>query len=169
MEKPLELTMKTEGVYLKNPEKAIPIWEEEIKTALENILAFLHGKISVKMPENVTGYLRGSVASEIRGKGLNLHGVIGTPAKYAMAIEKGYPTGKFPNIDAIRKWADSRFGASEKSEMRAFLIAKSIYKRGYRGRRKGWGMFGQTFEKEEKGIIDFLDKANARVVKRLES
>jgi len=169
MEKPLELTMEVKGVYLKNPEKAIPIWEDEIMTALEKVLAFLHGKISAKMPENVTGYLRGSVASEIRGKGLNLHGVIGTPAEYAMAIEKGYPAGKFPNIDAIRKWADSRFGASEFSEQRAIKIAIVISRRGYRDRKKGWGMFEKTFNENEAKVIKFLDEANARVVKRLEA
>ncbi|GAH61381.1 unnamed protein product, partial [marine sediment metagenome] len=121
MEKPLELVMETQGVYLKNPEKAIPIWEEEIRTALEKILAFLHGKILPRTP-STTGYLRGSVSTEIRGNKLDLHGVVGSPAKYAMAIEKGYPAGKFPNIDAIKMWARSKFGGGPGEEMRAYLI-----------------------------------------------
>lgn len=171
MKKPLELEMEVEGVYLKNPEKALPIWEEEILTALEKVLAFLHGKILPKMPESVTGYLRGSVFTEIRGKKLDLHGVIASPAKYAMAIEKGYPIGKFPNIDAIRLWARSVFGRmTEAGEgRRAYLIARAIYRKGYREpHKKGWGMFEKTFKEEKSKVIEFLDKANARVVKRLE-
>lgn len=169
MGKPLlELEMKTEGVYLKNPEKAIPIWEDEITTALENILAFLHGKVSAKMPKNITGYLRGSVSTDIRGKGFNLHGVVGTPAKYAMAIEKGYPAGKFPNISAIKVWARSKFGGGRGEDARAYLIARAIFRRGYKEpHRKGWKMFGDTFKENKAKVIEFLDKANKRVVKRL--
>ena len=172
MAESMEITIEYKGTLPGDSEKAIKIWEEEIRTGLERALAYLHGRISQKMPENVTGNLRGSVATEIRGTLLDLHGVIGTPAKYALTIEKGWPAGKFPNRDAIKKWARSRFGAlKERAEdSRAYLIARAMYRKGFRAPYKeGWQMFEKTFKDEESVVIKILEDANARVVSRLEA
>ena len=98
--------VKMQGMFLANPTKAIRIFEEEFKKALEESSALIQRDVIRGTPVH-TGNLRNSIFREIRGRGFSLHAIIGTPVIYANWIETGKPA-HFPNTENLKEWVSEK-------------------------------------------------------------
>ena len=109
-----------------------------LRSGMEEALAYMKGLVQGKTPVD-TGLLRGSIFTEIRGTMLDFHGVVAPgPAvkEYASVMELGRrPGARMPPVDAIVRWVIRKQIASGGSARSvAFLIARSIGRKGIRGR-----------------------------------
>ena len=157
-------TIKYQGLLLTNPQKAVEIMDKEFRAAMEKSLMELQREVVLATPINV-GTLRASITSEISGRALDLEGRVGSPLQYAEPVEYGQDP-HWPNIDAIAKSAHFKYGglASYREEIqRAFLIARSIARKGVRAFR----MFGKAFEKLSPKVRGYFDDAGERAAKKL--
>lgn len=151
----------------------------EVRFALERITARVEEEIKERMPVGVTGVLRGSVAREIEGTGVDLTGVVGTPQPYGLVIEEGRRPGKrWPPEDPIRLWvrrtaAGQEIVASLQSEGRlprdraeqgaVFLVRRKIGRKGFRGRH----MFAEAAKATEGFVRDVWQETGERIAQRL--
>lgn len=90
-------------------------------------VAYLQTEIKKELPRGGTGILRGTVFNEVRGTTLEgLRGVVASPLKYAIVVEKGRRPGRMPPVAAIELWAKRVIGQSGLG----FVIARAIGRRG---------------------------------------
>ncbi len=136
------------------------IYEEEMRKGLELVMMWLWRKVIEKTP-TFTSVLRGSIKPQLRGKGIDMRGVVGTPSKYALPVENGRKPGKFPNLDAIRLWVNQKLGKND--EKVVYLIARKIQKVGI----PPVEMFKRTAEEENATVNRMLNQASDRAISRL--
>lgn len=160
MAQPISVEVKYKGTLPRMTAKATRIYEEEITRGIETVLMWLWRKVIEKIPVH-TAALRGSVKTEIRGKGIGMRGVVGTPAKYALPVERGRKPGKFPNLDAIRLWVNQKLGVTD--EKAVYLIGRKIQQLGI----PAVEMFERTAKEENAAVQRIMDQANVRVMNRL--
>ena len=151
----------------------------EMRLALERITARVEEEIKERMPVGVTGALRGSVAREIEGTGVDLTGIVGTPQPYGLVIEEGRRPGKrWPPEASIRLWvrrtaAGQQIVASLQSEAgllrdraersAVFLVRRKIGRKGFRGRH----MFAEAAKATEGLVRDVWRETGERIAERL--
>lgn len=156
------------GNFWKLASKAPEIYEKEMKKSLNKSVLYLQSKIVPKTPID-TSTARNSISTAVRGKGIDLHGITGTPLGYMLPLEHGRKKKVMPNIEAIQRWF-TRKGLSPMEgrtiRQSVFLIARKIKESGY-SKPDGWQMFTSTFREEHNKIIDFLREGRDRIVKRL--
>lgn len=136
---------------------------EESHLAMTKSLDVLEGNIAAETPVN-SGMLRGSIAKQITGQGVNLTGEVATPLMYGLPVETGRKPGRRPPKDAIKLWVIRKLGLTgREADSAAFLIARAIGRRG----TKGAFMFQKGFERSLSTINRLWDEVPARVIKRL--
>lgn len=123
--------------------------DKEISAEFEDIMRQMQSEIPPTVPIGATGRLRKSFKAEpIKGRGIDLEGVWGTPMKYGAWHE--YGTGPhFPPVEALIPWVDAkglvfaprfakilfeagRTNSTYEADVRAvaFIVARVISRRG---------------------------------------
>jgi len=74
------------------------------------------------------GFLRVSIAQDVRQEGNTIIGEVGSAAPYADVVEQGRNVGWFPPVQELQTWARRKLG----DEHLAFVIGRAIRKRGFR-------------------------------------
>ena len=166
MTQDLQLNVALEGMedVITDVDEFPQMVGRELSVAMEASLQFLKGQVVVRTPTN-TGVLAGAINHGITSQFPNLVGFVGAPpgVPYAIVIEKGRKPGTMPPVDAIALWAVRKLGLSpEEAKGAAFAIAKSIAKKGIKGRH----MFKEGLEVSEPHIKQLFDSAIARSVAR---
>jgi len=153
-----------QGVLLKDPEKAMSIFNKEFQAAMWSSLFQVEREAKLLSPIN-QGTYRNSIMSAVSGSGLDLTGRVGTPILYAEPIEYGQKA-HFPNLDNIKVSARFKFGALANDTLelqRAYAIAKSIARRGVRA----FEVFKKSFEKSKKAIDNYFQSAGLKITQEL--
>lgn len=89
------------------------------KAAMNESLALAQSSVQGKTPVD-TGRLRGSVFTELRGSlPPEMRGKVASPLDYAIVVEEGRKSRRFPPISAVAVWA-RRHG------MNPFVAARAI-------------------------------------------
>ena len=144
----------------------------EARAILERLTEHLAGQIGLELVaqgHNNTGTLIESVRVELIE---SLEGIVivASNLDYGQYVNDGRKPGKFPPVDALRKWVEERGLASEEKEVNAiaFLIGRAIrdqgsptrgaYKYSKNGKRKDW--IGQVLEANEQIIFDHIEQAS---------
>ena len=113
-----------------------------------------------------TGRLRDSIEYEVRGTGVNLIGVVGSTLKkeiYPSVMEFGRKKGaKMPPPKNLERWVQLVLKIS-KAQIKgvAFVVARSIGKKGIKGKRfmqKGWNKSKSKVNKNFKLALDNIVK-----------
>lgn len=153
--------VKLKGLFLKDPPRAIKIFEEEFGKALEEGTSFLMRQVIRGTPVH-TGALGDSIFREIRGRGLDLRGVVATNSQYANFIETGLPAHE-PNYGNLADWIRLKLGLTG-SRLYAVLqvVSRQIKAKGVRPRF----MFKKAFNLGKMKVQGMLDKAARRIVDR---
>jgi len=153
--------IKIEGLMLKDPDKALSIFEEELGKAFQEATSFILALVKRGTPVH-SGNLANSIDTEIRGSGLNLHGIVGTALPYSSFIETGRPP-HIPNYANLADWVRLKLGLQGK-ELYAVLqvIARKISRVGV---EPHW-MFKRAFNLSQEGVQKILDKTAERIIKR---
>lgn len=161
---PLTIAVDMRGVLLKNPEKADDIYTEEMSKSMREGVSKMEKDVKARTPVGAVGALRGSVFSEIRGRGLNLHGIVSSPSAYAEAVEVGQEP-HFPPPEPLEAWVKGVFGLTNKRQIRrvAYAIGRAISRFGVEGRF----MFRNAFQANKERVIRLLEDARDRIVRRL--
>jgi len=138
---------------------------EAIVKTINKAVLFLQAEVAKRTPRGATGLLRGSIASEVRGRGASITGIVGTPFIYGLPVETG-TRPHFPPPDALVPWVRRKLGlAGEEALSVAFLIARVISRRGTKGAR----MFARTLKEEGRKLDSILDEIVPEMIDELES
>ncbi len=163
---------KIQGALLTHPEKTIPVFEKFFKAALTESTLMLQAETVRRTPVS-SGFLRRSVGSEVRGIGLNMMGVVGTPLQYALPVEQG-AAPHFPPVGPIAlwvskhnfsglMWANQITGVESTLQQLAYLVARKI---SIIGLKPTW-MFRDALEAAASRIKKNLQTAAQNVVGEL--
>lgn len=142
----LEVTIKrTAGLQDAHIEKTLT---EAIRKEILRSLLLLEKEVAKRTPVGATATLRTGVRGKLTSKTSGKVGVEGAAAKYAEIRELGRKPGRFPPVDAIALWikrtprgraflneiAQAYSLKGERAlKSAAFLKARAIAKRGYKG------------------------------------
>lgn len=135
--------------------------------------ALLEPAVRDRAPVGLGGQsgLKGSIAGEVKELAQRIEGIVGTPLKYAMAVEYGRSAGKtMPPVSALIPWVE-RFltiAPGQAAEGVAFAVARYIGQRGTRSWRQsppGERMFLRGFQAAEPRIQAVLQRAFNGAVK----
>lgn len=155
--------IKLQGLFLIDPKRALLIFEEEFGKALEEGTSFLMREVIRGTPV-FGGNLRGSIFREIRGKGLNLHGVVATNLSYANFIETGEPA-HIPNYGNLADWIRLKLGLTGQHLYAVLqVISRQIARQGIRPRF----MFKNAFEIGKMQVQGMLNRAASKIIDRWE-
>ena len=172
MPKALELRIDMREImgFAKALEQAPGMVAEEQRLAMQQSLDVLEQTIVPRTPVGVSGDLRGSIATEIRGMPANLHGEIFTPLIYGLPVEHGRRPGKQPPTAAIELWVVRRLGipAGREARSAAYVIARAIGAGQSRHQRaSGSKMFEEGFDAAAPVIIQIWEGLPDKVFNRL--
>jgi hypothetical protein len=137
---------------------------QESMVAMRKAVAEVDRQTIPRTPSN-TGALRGAWTTRVTRGTTAVKGIVENPKEYAIVMEKGRrPGAKMPPPDAIQYWVTRKFGVRGKeAESLAFVIARSIGRKGIEGRK----MLEQGFEASEPLIRRLFDDVPRRVVNRM--
>lgn len=97
--------------------------------AMSETTHYLEGEVAGRAPVDL-GLLRGSIASDVRGRGLGLRGEVFSNRDYAPAVERGRRPGRgFPPREPIERWAARNLGDASLW----FVVARKIARQGTKG------------------------------------
>lgn len=163
----LSITAKFTGSFFKEAKNSPKIFDTEFRQAVNESILHLQSKIVPKTPVD-QGFARNSITTKITGFALDLIGKVGSPLKYILPLETGRGAGKkSPPVDAIKRWVTRKgLNGIRSVQQTAYLIARAIGRKGFKGRPKGWQMFELTFKQENNKVLAFFDKARDRFVAR---
>ncbi len=148
-------------------------WAEAMRlsrAALEDVTDLLRREVARAAPAGVSGNLRGSVFSRVRGEGVGrLRGVVASHAPYADAVEfgrrAGAPMPPWQKGSPLHMWVVQRLEAGGGDfESAAFLVARAIADRGTRGRY----MFARAFEENRSRIERRFEELVAQIAERID-
>lgn len=161
---PIEVKVDMRGVLMKDPPKAIKIYEREMGAAMRTSVSKLEADVKRGTPVGATTFLRGSIFSAVRGTGLNLHGVVASNSVYAEPVELG-SAPHWPPPGPIELWVQRVLGVSDAKEIRrtAYVISRKISKTGTAARH----MFRNAFQANKEKITRLLEAARDRVISQL--
>jgi len=166
---------RIQGEFLKHPERTLPIYEAEFRKGLDESTMLVQREVVNRTPIR-TGTLKKSITTEIRGAGLNMHGVIGTPMVYALPVERGAKSHR-PPMGPIELWV-RRVGMSIEYLDRpltirqmAFIIARRIAGQSPDPRKRGglpahW-MFRDGLAASTTRVLKILSDAQDRILRAL--
>ena len=148
-------TIKAEMRGLKELEAELgrfhPLFMAEIRKMMTISLDLMEQLVVKYTPVGVTAALRGSISSYVEGApetallGHVAHGML-----YGDVAEVGRQPGKIPPASALELWVVRKLGLSgEEATSAAWLIARSIGKRG----TKGAHMFEKAFKEGARRLI----------------
>lgn len=147
----------------------------KLRGTMERMLAFLLQKaVAITHSKDLvnSGAYVGSLQTEIRGMGLDLHGRMGPTVTYGEPVERGRGPGRFPPRGPIELWVRRKLGVSGDDEVRAvgFLVARAIATRGTIARfGYGGGKVIETTRKEGEGkVLGMWRGAVTELVKEIE-
>ena len=155
---------KITGVLLTHPERTIPVFEKYFKAGLVESTLLLQTETVNRTPVSA-GFLRRSIGSDVRGNGLNMTGVVGSPLVYALPVEQG-AAPHFPPEGPIALWVTRhslnyiKFGYEISVAQLAHLIARKI---NITGIKPTW-MFRDALEASTSRIQKILQVAARNVV-----
>jgi len=159
---------RIQGQFLKNPEQTLPVYEKEFRAGLTDATMLVQREVVTRTPSQ-KGDLRRSISSDVKGAGLNMHGVVGTPMVYALPVEMGAGP-HFPPVDRIGLWVRrvnmsiEYLGRPLAIAQMAFLVARSISQRGL---SPHW-MFRDGLSAARSRVLSTLQNAQDRILKALE-
>ena len=90
--------------------------------------SMLEGEVAQRTPVDL-GILRGSIQSNVQGRGIGLRGEVFSNRDYAPAVERGRRPGKFPPRQPIERWTARNLGDGRLW----FLVARKIARQGTKG------------------------------------
>lgn len=158
----LGLDVKLQGLFLRDPDKAIKIFEEEFGKALDESSSLMLFEVDKRTPRGITGDLAGSLFREKRGSGFALHAVVATPLRYAKLVEEGIPYDPF--LPSLFEWVKKKLGLEDRH---AWAVAKVIKRNiSVRGQSVARFMFKKGFEAGKAKVQTILDKAETRIIER---
>jgi hypothetical protein len=104
-----------------------------------------------------------TISSDVSYMGEEVTGIVGTPAKYAEAVEYGTKP-HFPPLEPLQYWVEKKLGLPEKeAKSVAFLIARKISVKGTEGSH----MFEFAWEENKDRVEKMLNEIADEVVRRL--
>lgn len=161
-----KVDQKIKGEFLKHPEKILRVYETEFRKGLNEAIMLVQREVVTRTPIR-TGTLRKSITTEIKGVGLNIHGIIGTPLVYAAPQEYGVDSGRFfPPRARLALWGKrltSTIDPRPSDAQLGFLIARAIYRQGIKARH----MFRDGFKASTTKVLKILQTAQDRVLRTL--
>lgn len=115
------------------------IADKHLIKAMRKSVASIESSAKRAAPVGVSSKLRNSIASEVRPKGNEIIGRVGSTMKkeaYPMVMERGRrPWGKAPPPGALDRWVRIKLGVPKRRvKSVAFLIGRKIAQRGITGR-----------------------------------
>jgi len=140
---------------------------KHMRQAMSQSVITVEGRAKVNAPVGVSGRLRNSMASEVRGTGVDITGWIGSTLRaevYPAVMEYGRAPGRMPPPQALERWVHLKLRVAEADALGvAFVIARKIARAGIKGQhflRRGY--------KESKARIgDFFEAALRRITEDL--
>lgn len=157
--------------------KPLRLHPERMKAAMvgavHEVTDLLETAVRNRAPVGLGGQsgLKGSIAGEVRELAQRVEGIVGTPLRYAMAVEYGRSANKRPPpLSALIPWVE-RFITLQRGETAkgvAFAIARYIGKRGTRSWRQsppGERMFLRGFDAAAPRISQVFEQAFTGAVK----
>ncbi len=158
----LDMKIKFQGLFLKDPVKAIKIYEEEMKKGFEQSTSLILREVDKRTPRGVTGHLAGSLFREVRNVGMDMFGVVATPLFYAKRVEEGIPYD--PNFASLLEWVRIKLGLSGSH---AFAVTKVIRRNiSKRGQKVAKWMFERGFQAGKLKALKIMERARDKVVTR---
>jgi len=158
----IQVGIKLEGLFLKDPVRATAIFEEEFKKGLEEAVALTHREVDKRTPRGLTSHLAESVDRAVMGIGLNLYGIVWTPMNYARRVEEGTPYT--PNFIALAEWVRLKLGLKGKHIYAVAHVIRTSIKLG--GQKVARWMFKEGFEASKSQVQGILDKAASKIIQR---
>ena len=130
---------------------------------LTEALLFLEGAVKQATPIGAGPiHLRDTIFHRV-AQGEPVEGILGTPAQYGLPVELG-TNPHFPPVAPIQHWVERKLGyAGKEAAQVAFLIARSISRRGTKPRK----MFTGTFEENTSRVLNILNSIPADIVERI--
>lgn len=161
----LGVEVKLHGLFLRDPKKALDVFEEEFGKALDEASSLMLRKVDKYTPRGVTSNFAGSLFREKRGRGFKMHAIVGTPMQaVGVRLERGIPYDS--NIGPLIEWVRLKLGFDIRH---AFAVAKVIRRRlSQKGMVNVARMFQKGFNEGKPLAQRILDKAAKRIVKRWE-
>lgn len=144
------------------PEASAKAREVKVQSAI----MMLEQKIKEYTPEGAGPiHLRETIHSQVLLYGKKVLGIVGTPAKYAEAVEYGTKP-HFPPISAIKFWVEGKLHLSGKEAKNvAWAIATKIADVGTEGAH----MFQYAWEDSEVAIIRILEQIPAEIIRQVQN
>ena len=133
---------------------------------LTQALMLVERAVKQRTPEGAGPmHLRDTIFGRTSILGRQVHGILGTPARYGESVEMG-TRPHFPPVDPIRHWVERKLRISgDEAKGVAFLIARAISRRG----TKGAHMFDKGFEVSKSRIMEILNGIPDEIVRKLNS
>ena len=158
-----EIKLVKKGKFFNKPYRD-GIVEKMLLSSINESLLILDREVKKRAPV-FTGTLRRSIGTEVRGRGINLKGIVGTPLKYATTKEMGRSPGTFPNYDALQLWVRRKTGLTGKAlELVTITVGRNIKRFGIKGKF----MFRDALAASEAKIKMLFDRYGFKVVRALE-
>jgi hypothetical protein len=151
------------GMVLKDSNKAIRIFEEELGKLFEEGLVFLHSRVLKGTPIWQGHLSEGIFRSSIKGTGLNIHGTTFTNIVYGQFIEEGFPIHAFPNFQNLADWVKAKLNLTGKD---LYLVTRVISRKIASYGIKGRFMFKKAFEEGQIELPKMVARAEKRIVER---
>lgn len=161
----LNVTLDTSAAqaYARALQQAPALLEEELSASLTEATMLLEAEVKDRTPVAVTSALRGSIASEVRGEGADLSGVVFSPLSYAAPVELGTRPHWAP-LEPLALWAEKKLGVSaEEANDVGRRVQLKIAARGTQGQF----MFSQALDAARGNITRFIEQGMARLRSRL--
>lgn len=167
--------MITYQIEMRDLEKQIELLEKfpqasdkHIHTAMVKSVTTLRTNILPNVPVGVTGRLRGSIDTEVKTLGhFNITGRVGSNLRdevYPAVMELGRSPGSMPPPHKLARWVHIVLGVPAEREMAvAYLVARSIARRGIKGREFMKKGLEASLPKIEHYFLQAIDKTLAEM------
>ena len=150
--------------WVEIAQKMPEMTEREANLAMELAVDRVLRQVKPRTPVNF-GTLRDAWSTRVTRGSRAIRGEVLNPKEYAIVREKGRRAGaKMPPPDDIQLWVTRKFGVSGKqAEQLAFVIARSIGRKGIKGRK----FLEEGFTAAEPAVRRVFDKVPEKVFNRL--
>ncbi len=121
--------------------QAPQVIERYTRQFMRRALPLLQGEVRKRTPVN-TGRLRASIGYEVRGVGAKVQGIVGSPVKYAPAVEEGTDP-HWPPYEQIEYWVRRKL-QPPKSQL--YVVTRGVQQSIARAGTRGAHMFQEALE-----------------------
>jgi len=135
------------------------------RTAMRKAVVLLERNIKQRTPLS-DGILKRSISGDVIHSGGIFRGIVGSPLKYALPVERGIrPNRGFPNIRALKHWVQRQIKPkSEEIDSITYVIGRKIQKHGTKGKY----MFREAKRATERQIIQIFENAGIDLTEDLD-